>query len=178
LTNRGRPHRPSSKYDSPLGLCTTHISGPGKLSHKDKPAMTNPNREVAYISSAVGGSLSQISFEDGGNRSRVAAIHGGGIRGKIRGFSRASRRSLLRRMASINRTAFRAFKGRLLFTTLTYPTDYPGDPAVCKRHLEAFGKRLERGSTGPSLRSGGWASRGVEPGTFTFCCLFLRPSVR
>jgi hypothetical protein len=140
--------------------------------------MTNPDLEVAHISSAVGGSLSQLSFAHEGASSRVPRIHGGGIRGRIKGFSRASRRSLLRRMASVNRTAFRAFKGRLLFTTLTYPTDYPGDPAVCKRHLEAFGKRLERGSTGPSLRSGGWASRGVEPGTFTFCCLFLRPSVR
>jgi hypothetical protein len=47
-------------------------------------------------------------------------------------------------MASISRTAFRAFEGGLLFTTLTYPTDYPEDPEVCKKHLEAFGKRLER----------------------------------
>ena len=32
----------------------------------------------------------------------------------------------------------------MLFITLTYPTDYPEDPEVCKKHLEAFGKRLER----------------------------------
>jgi hypothetical protein len=106
--------------------------------------MTNPNREVAYVSSAVGGSLSQLSFAHNGTSSRVPTIHGGGIRGRIKGFAKASRRSLLRRMASINRTAFRAFKGRLLFTTLTYPADYPEDPEACKRHLEAFGKRLER----------------------------------
>jgi hypothetical protein len=106
--------------------------------------MSKLHREVAYISSAIGGSLSQISFEGSEVRSRVATTYSGGIKGKIRGFTRASRRNLLRKLASINRDAFRAFKGRLLFTTLTYPTDYPGDPEVCKRHLEAFAKRLER----------------------------------
>ena len=50
----------------------------------------------------------------------------------------------MRKLASINRSAFRAFKGRLLFVTLTYPTDYPDDPEACKKHLEAFGKALER----------------------------------
>ena len=55
-----------------------------------------------------------------------------------------SRRNLLRKLASINRSAFRAFKGRLLFLTLTYPANYPDDPNLCKQHLEALGKRLER----------------------------------
>jgi hypothetical protein len=113
-------------------------------SHKDKPTMTHPNQEYAYISSAVGGSLSQISFEGNAVRSRVAAIHGGGIKGKIKGFSRGSRRNLLRHMASINRTAFRAYEGRLISMGLTYPTDYPEDPELCKKHLKALRKRLER----------------------------------
>jgi hypothetical protein len=62
----------------------------------------------------------------------------------VRGFSRASRRNLLRRLASINRSAFRALKGRMIFVTLTYPHEYPKDPELCKRHLKAFRKRLQR----------------------------------
>jgi hypothetical protein len=69
---------------------------------------------------------------------------GGGIRDKVRGFSRESRRNLLRRLASINRSAFRAFKGRIIFVTLTYPHEFPEDPELCKRHLKALRKRLQR----------------------------------
>ncbi len=47
-------------------------------------------------------------------------------------------------MASINRTAFRAYDGRLISMGLTYPHEYPEDPKLCKRHLEALRKRLER----------------------------------
>jgi hypothetical protein len=101
------------------------------------------NESYAYLSSAVGGSVSQLSFEDNA-RKQSRSAKGVSKRGKIRGFSRVSRRNLLRRLASINRSAFRAFKGRLLFITLNYPTNYPEDPEVCKKHLEAFGKRLER----------------------------------
>jgi hypothetical protein len=62
----------------------------------------------------------------------------------VKGFSRTSRRNLLRRFASINRSAFRAFKGRMVFVTLTYPKQYPRDPEHCKRHLKALRKRLQR----------------------------------
>jgi hypothetical protein len=58
--------------------------------------------------------------------------------------SRASRRNLLRRLASINRAAFKAFKGRLISITLTYPHEYPEDPEVCKNHLKALRRRLQR----------------------------------
>jgi hypothetical protein len=54
------------------------------------------------------------------------------------------RRNLLRRLASINRSAFRTFKGRIIFVTLTYPHEYPEDPDICKRHLKALRKRLQR----------------------------------
>jgi hypothetical protein len=111
---------------------------------KDKPLMIDPDREVAYITSAVGGSLSQISFEGSEVRSRIATTQNRGIRGKVRGFSRASRRNLLRRIASINRTAFRAYKGRLISITLTYPHDWPENTEACKGHLKAFRKRLIR----------------------------------
>jgi hypothetical protein len=69
---------------------------------------------------------------------------GGGIRDRVRGFSRESRRNLLRRLASINRAAFNAFKGRLISITLTYPHEYPEDPEVCKNHLKALRRRLQR----------------------------------
>jgi hypothetical protein len=62
----------------------------------------------------------------------------------VRGFSRESRTNLLRRLASINRSAFRAFRGRIIFVTLTYPKQYPEDPELCKRHLKALRKRLQR----------------------------------
>ncbi len=99
--------------------------------------------EHAYVSFAVGGSLSQVCLGEN-TRSRVATTHGGSTRAKISGLSRKSRRNLLRRMASINRTAFRAYKGRLISVVLTYPSEYPEDPELCKRHLEALRKRLTR----------------------------------
>jgi hypothetical protein len=106
--------------------------------------MKRSNQGEAYVCSAIGGSVSQISFEDSELSNRTGYTPSGGIRGKIRGFSRVSRRNLLRLLASINRTAFRAFKGRVIFITLTYPTDYPKDPKVCKGHLEALRQRLDR----------------------------------
>ena len=100
------------------------------------------NQECAYVSSALGGSLSQVSIEGGGGGSLVTTTQNRGIRGKIEGFSRGSRRNLLRKLASINRTAFRAYKGRLISVVLTYPCEYPEDPTLCKKHLEALRKRL------------------------------------
>ena len=58
--------------------------------------------------------------------------------------SRSSCRNLLRRVASINRRAFRDFKGRLISITLTYPHEYPENPKVCKNHLKALRRRLQR----------------------------------
>ena len=90
--------------------------------------------------------MSLVSFgATTGSRNRVdpRRSHGGGIRGKIKGFSGASRRHLLRRFASINRTAFRAFKCRVVCVTLTYPREWPDDPETCKGHLKALRKRIE-----------------------------------
>src|ERR671921_2138648 len=105
---------------------------------------SEPIQIQAYVSSTVGGSLSQISFEDSEIRSHIGTTHRGGVRGRIRGFSKGSRRNLLRRLASINRTAFRAYEGRLISITLTYPKEYPEDPETCKEHLKALRKRLTR----------------------------------
>ncbi len=121
-------------------------SAAGREGHRDKTPTKCSYQRNAHLSSAVGGSLSTLSFEGIQTRDsiRPPTRHGGGTKGRIKGFSGVSRRNLLRRLASINRTAFRAFKGRLISITLTYPTEYPQDPEVCKRHLEAFHKRLER----------------------------------
>jgi hypothetical protein len=113
---------------------------------RDKRSLTSSHQEVAYVSSSVGGSVSTLSFEDTRTSNRLSppTRRGGGIRDRVRGFSRTSRRNLLRRLASINRSAFKAFKGRMIFVTLTYPHEYPDDPDLCKTHLKALRKRLER----------------------------------
>jgi len=113
---------------------------------RDKPSPKSSHQGVAYVSSAVGGSVSTLSFEDAKTSNRLSSHRRccGGIRERVRGFSSASRTNLLRRLASINRSAFRAFKGRIIFVTLTYPGEYPKDPELCKRHLKALRKRLQR----------------------------------
>ena len=47
-------------------------------------------------------------------------------------------------MASINRTAFREYEGRVFAITLTYPHEWSEDTEACKGHLKAFRKRLAR----------------------------------
>jgi hypothetical protein len=118
---------------------TKSVQRPLKCSHQ----------RSAYVSSAVGGSVSTLSFENPKTSNRLSPPspplrHGRGIRDRIRGLSRESRTNLLRRLASINRTAFKAFRGRMIFLTLTYPHEYPEDSEVCKNHLKALRKRLQR----------------------------------
>jgi hypothetical protein len=112
----------------------------------DKHSLKGSHQPSAYVSSAVGGSVSTLSFEDTktSNRLRSHRRLRGGSRDRVRGFSRASCRNLLRRLASINRAAFKAFKGRLITITLTYPHEYPEDPEVCNNHLKALRRRLQR----------------------------------
>jgi hypothetical protein len=77
-------------------------------------------------------------------------------------------------MASINRSAFRAYEGRLISLGLTYPSEYPEDPKQCKRHLEALRKRLER-AYGPF--SGFWRLGIQQRGAWHFhLLLFVPPS--
>jgi hypothetical protein len=115
---------------------TKSVQRPLKCSHQ----------RSAYVSSAVGGSVSTLSFEDTktSNRLSPSRRRSGGIRDRVRGFSRESRTNLLRRLASINRAAFKAFNGRLISITLTYPHEYPEDPELCKNHLKALRRRLQR----------------------------------
>jgi hypothetical protein len=144
----GRPESavPCSPPTDPTGFIYSSYRAAPTEASRDKPSLESPHQEVAYVSSAVGGSVSTLSFEytTTKNQLRPSKRLGGGTRDKVRGFSRASRGNLLRRLASINRSAFRAFKGRLISITLTYPHEYPEDPEVCKRHLKALRKRLQR----------------------------------
>jgi hypothetical protein len=131
----------------PTGFIYPTYRAAGTEALRDKPSsLKNSHQGVAYVSSSVGGSLSTLFFQDTTPRNYWSppTRRGGGIRNRVRGFSRASRRNLLRRLASINRSAFRAFKGRIIFVTLTYPHEYPEDPELCKRHPTALRKRLQR----------------------------------
>jgi hypothetical protein len=135
-----------SSPTDPTGFIYPTYRAAGTEASRDKPPLKDSHQGVAYVSSAVGGSVSTLSFADTTikNRLRPRKHLGGGTRDKVRGFSRASRRNLLLRLASINRRAFRAFKGRMIFVTLTYPGEYPQNPARCKGHLKALHKRLQR----------------------------------
>jgi hypothetical protein len=137
---------PCSPPTNPTGFIYPSYQAAPTETHRVKPSSRSSHQEVAYLSSAVGGCVSTLSFEDTktSNRLSPSTHRGGGIRDRVRGFSRASRRNLLFRLASINRSAFRAFKGRLISITLTYPHEYPEDPEVCKNHLKALRRRLQR----------------------------------
>jgi hypothetical protein len=132
--------------EAPQGFIYPTYRAAGTEAPRDKPSLNSSHQGFAHVSSAVGGSVSQLSFEDTkrSNRLNSHGRLGGGIRNRVRGFSRTSRTNLLRRLASINRGAFKAFRGRMIFVTLTYPKHYPEDPELCKRHLKALRKRLQR----------------------------------
>jgi hypothetical protein len=144
----GRPKSaiPCSPPTDPTGFIYSSYQAAPTSTHSDKLSLKGSYQEVAYVSSAVGGSVSTLSFQDTPTRNHCSPPmrRGGGIRAKVMGFSRTSRRNLLRRLASINRPSFRAFKGRLISITLTYPHEYPEDPELCKNHLKALRKRLQR----------------------------------
>jgi hypothetical protein len=140
------PNGIQESSEDPPGFIYSSYRAAQTETHRDKAPLKGSHQEVAYVSSAGGESLSTLSFEDPKTRNQLSSHRrrGGGIRDRVRGFSRSSRRNLLRRLASINRSAFRAFKGRMIFVTLTYPKHYPEDPELCKRHLKALRKRLQR----------------------------------
>src|SRR5919112_1095226 len=140
------PNSVQESPEDPSGFIYPSYRAAGTAASRDKPPLKDSHQGVAYVSSAVGGSVSTLSFKDTTIKNRLSPRRrlGGGTRDKVRGFSRASRRNLLLRLASINRDAFRAFKGRIIFVTLTYSHECPQDPELCKNHLKAFRKRLQR----------------------------------
>jgi hypothetical protein len=134
----------TSEY--PQGFIYPTYQAAGRGAQIDKPSLEGSHQGVACVSSSVGGSVSTLSFEETITKNQLSLPkrHGRGTRDRVRGFSRTSRTNLLRRLASINRRAFRAFRGRIIFVTLTYSGEYPQDPVLCKGHLKAFRKRLQR----------------------------------
>ena len=73
-------------------------------------------------------------------------VYGGGLRGIVKEFSRASRRNMLKLMASLERPK----SGEIwVFLTLTYGEVYPAHREA-KRHLDVFLKRLDRIAPGAS----------------------------
>lgn len=118
------PNSPDDKLILPTqspGLSTAHIW---------------PQQPPAALSTALGGSLARIEFPSGGKRPRA----GGGRRQTISEFSRASRRRLLQLLNSLNRNKIKL----PLFITLTYPGEFPEDPRVWKKHLQAWRRRMLR----------------------------------
>src|SRR5919107_26222 len=171
------PNSVQESSEDPLGfIYPTYRAAPTET-QGGKHSLDNTHQGVVYVSSSVGGSVSTLSFEENKTSNRLSSHRrlGGGNRNRIRGFSRASRRNLLLRLASINRRAFRKFKGRMIFVTLTYPRKYPEDPARCKGHLKALRKRLQRefGSIAAFWRMGI-----QERGAWHFhILLFVGPSI-
>ena len=168
---------PCSPPTDPTGFIYPSYRAAPTQVYRDKRSRETSHQGVAYVSSSIGGSVSTLSFEDTKPSNRLSSHRrlGGGNRNRVRGFSRASRRNLLLRLASINRRAFRAFKGRMIFVTLTYPGEYPEEPELCKRHLKALRKRLQRefGSIAAFWRMGI-----QERGAWHFhILLFVGPSI-
>ena len=142
VSGRTDPEIPTAPPTEPAGFIYPSYRAADTQAQRDECSLEPSHQDVAQVSYAVGGSLSTLSFEEPKkNHCSPPTRRGGGIRDRVRGFSRTSRRNLLRRLASINRSAF---KGRIIFVTLTYPHEYPDDPNVCKRHLKALRKRLQR----------------------------------
>jgi hypothetical protein len=106
------PDSVQESLDDPLGFIYPSYRAAQSVTHRDKPPLKSSHQGVAYVSSAVGGSVSTLSFEDTTikNRLRHSKLLGG-TRDKVRGFSRTSPTNLLRRLASINRSAFKDFRG-------------------------------------------------------------------
>lgn len=116
-------------------------------SNQKKGPSNRKQRGISYVSSAVGGSVSRVSSGDYRyltSTTKSITRGGGGKKAEIRRFSSASRLTFLRSIAQIDRGALYKTGVRLISITLTYPHEWPESAEACKRHLNAFRKRLER----------------------------------
>lgn len=104
------------------GLSTAHI-----------PTVEKPPKPAAVIG-WVGASLVKVQHAGPYSLDQV----GGGKRGKVKGFSRGSRRRLQRMMATIQKA------GLPIFATLTYPDEFPDELETWNKHLERLRARLTR----------------------------------
>lgn len=86
------------------------------------------------VTLAVGGTYARLTGE------RPGPPTGGGLRGQVSGFSRASRKRLLDLLNMIRTEALSTG----LFVTLTYPDIFPQEADRWKRDLDVFLKRAKR----------------------------------
>lgn len=115
-----------------LGLSTVHIPSPQK-----------PGTVRVF----VGGSHVRLRGDP------MVGGGVGGLRGSVRGFTKASRHRMLQFFQTIDREKC----GMPLFVTLTYPGEWPGNAKWWKRDLEVWLARLKR------ARPGAWAVWRLEP---------------
>src|SRR5687767_11624153 len=110
------PTSTQGSSEDPPGFIYPSYRAAESVVQRDKRSLETSQQDVAHVSSAVGGSLSTLSFKETNRTSwspPPSTRRGGGTRGPVRGFSRASRRNLLRRQASIDRNAFKSYRGRI-----------------------------------------------------------------
>ena len=83
---------PCSPPTDPTGFIYSSYQAAQIETHVDKPSLDSSYQGVAYVSSAVGGSVSTLSFEDTITKNQLGPPkrHGRGTRDRIRGFSRVS----------------------------------------------------------------------------------------
>ncbi len=122
---------PRTKPRPNVGPTLSLPGAPGLSTAHNGPQISGPR-----LSTARNGSFCKLSFGDKQTPTRA----GGGLRGDITEFSRASRRRLLTVLNSIDREA----ATMPVLITLTYPRSWPEDPQTWKHHLKAFRKRLQR----------------------------------
>jgi hypothetical protein len=113
--------RPEEPAGAPaLGLSEAHIPRNPKANGPEHMATVWRNAELLQV------------------RSKGEPPEGGGVRGEVDGFSPASRRRLLYRVASLDRDAV----PKPIFMTLTYPGEewerFGGTKEQVKKHLDTF----------------------------------------
>jgi len=101
-------------------------------------------KKEAEIELYLGGSLVRARPERLVKRNAEPGT-GGGKRGIVTGFSGASRKRLMRVIASVERSE------RPVFVTLTYPDEFDLDASKWKRDIDVLGKRLVRKLSGAGL---------------------------
>lgn len=121
-------------------------ASPAKRRHKD-PGLVNSaishRRGYGIVKVSPGGMVCRWI---GQYQSRAV----GGIRGKVKGLSGKSRRTLMERLMGLDWETMigegkrRSGKARSVFPTLTYPNAYAPDRKVWKRDLQVFIQRLFR----------------------------------
>lgn len=114
-----------------LGLSTVHISSP---------------QAPGTLRFFVGGSHARLRGDP-----MIGGV--GGVRGAVMGFTKASRRRMLEFLQTVDRER----AGMPLFVTLTYPGEWPGEPARWKRDLQVWLARLKR------AKPAAWAVWRLEP---------------